>query len=174
MDSAFLESLISGAGPAGRLVGGWVVAVLYLVIGLLAAAGSILVFRRVFRGRWEPIFWAAFLVVIAAFYLAFAAWFEATSPAWWTEAVAVVVFLACAVGGLFHRAAIAAGYALHGLWDLTHSLAGTSLDGLALTDIPLGYPLFCLGFDLTVAVYLLRPDPAWREPGRFDPLFWRN
>ena len=59
MDAALLQSLVAGAGSGGQLVGGLVIAVLYAVIGLLAAAGSILIFSRVVRGRWEPIFWAS-------------------------------------------------------------------------------------------------------------------
>jgi hypothetical protein len=65
---------------------------LYAVIGVLGAVGSILVFRRIFQGRWEQIFWALFLLVIAAFYLSFAAYFGASTHAWQTEIVGVAVF----------------------------------------------------------------------------------
>ena len=174
MDSALLQNLVAGAGSSSQFIGGLVVAVLYAVIGLLAAIGSIFVFRRVFQGRWEQIFWTSFLVVIAAFYLSFAAYFEASTHAWQTELVGVGVFLACAVGGLFSRSAIAVGYVLHGLWDLSHSLSGSSLAGLSITEIPLGYGLFCLTYDVTVACYLVTSDTAWREAGRFDPYFWRH
>jgi hypothetical protein len=58
MDSALLQNLIAGAGSSVRFIGGLIVAVLYAVIGLL----SILVFRRIFQGRSEPIFWASFLL----------------------------------------------------------------------------------------------------------------
>ena len=75
MGTALLHNLIAGAGSSSQFVGGLVVAVLYAVIGSLGAIGSILVFRRIFHGRWEQIFWASFLVVIAAFYLSFAAYF---------------------------------------------------------------------------------------------------
>src|SRR5215468_12514349 len=107
-------------GSSSQLVGGFVVGLLYAVIGVLSAIGSIVVFRRIFQGRWEQIFWASFLVAIAAFYLSFAAYFEASTHAWQTEAVGVGVFLVCAVSGLFSRSAIAVGYVLHGLWDLAH------------------------------------------------------
>ena len=76
MDSALLQNLMAGI-PASQFIGGLVVAMLYVVIGLLSAIGSIFVFRRTFQGRWEQIFWACFLVVIAAFYLSFAAYFGA-------------------------------------------------------------------------------------------------
>jgi hypothetical protein len=79
MNSALLQNLMAGAGSSSQFIGGLVVALLYVVIGLLSAIGSIAVFRRIFQGRWEQIFWASFLVVIAAFYLSFAAYFEAST-----------------------------------------------------------------------------------------------
>ena len=54
---------------------------------------------------------------------------------------------------------------MHGLWDLFHSLSGTSLAGLSMTEIPLGYGIFCLTYDITVACYLMISDTAWRESG---------
>jgi hypothetical protein len=174
MDSALLQNLMAGAGSSSQFIGGIVVALLYAVIGLLAAIGSILTFRQIFQGRWEQIFWASFLVVIAAFYLSFAAYFEASTRAWQTELVGVAVFLVCAVGGLFFRPAIAVGYVMHGLWDLSHSLSGSSLGGLPITEIPLGYGFFCATFDVTVACYLMISDTAWHESGKFDPYFWRH
>jgi biopolymer transport protein ExbB/TolQ len=53
MDSALLQNLMAGAGSSSQFIGGLVVALLYVVIGLLAAIGSILIFRRIFQGRWE-------------------------------------------------------------------------------------------------------------------------
>jgi hypothetical protein len=122
-------------GSSSQLVGGFVVGMLYAVIGVLSAIGSIVVFRRIFQGRWEQIFWSSFLVAIAA---------------------------------------IAFGFAMHGLWDIAHSLFGSSLFGLPTTEIPVGYGMLCLTFDLTVAGYLMMSDAAWDEPGKFDPYFWRN
>jgi hypothetical protein len=165
---------MAGAGSSSQFIGGLVVAVLYLVIGLLSAIGSILIFRRVFQGRWEQIFWALFLVVIAAFYLSFAAYFGAATHAWQTEVIAVAVFAACAVGGLFFRSAIAVGYVMHGLWDLSHCLSGSSISGLSITEIPLGYGIFCSTYDFAVACYLMISDTAWHVPGKLDLYFWRR
>src|SRR5262249_32524579 len=139
MDSGLLKNLVTGAGSSSQFIGGLVVATLYAVIGVLGAVGSILVFRRIFQGRWEQIFWASFLFVIAAFYLSFAAYFGVAAQAWRTEIVGVAVFLVFALGGLFSRSAIAIGYVMHGLWDLTHCLSGSSLAGLSMTETPLGY-----------------------------------
>ena len=119
MDSALLQNLIAGAGSSSQFIGGLFVAMLYAVIGFLGAIGSILVFRRIFQGQWEQVFWACFLVVIAAFYLSFAAYFGASLHAWQTEVIGVAVFLIFAVGGLFSRSAIAVGYVVHGVWDLS-------------------------------------------------------
>jgi hypothetical protein len=174
MDSALLQNLMTVAGSSSQFIGGLVVALLYAVIGLLAAIGSIFIFRRIFHGRWEQIFWASFLVVIAAFYLSFAAYFEASAHAWQTELVGVAVFLVCAVGGLFFRPAIAVGYVMHGLWDLSHCLSGASVAGLSITEIPLGYGVFCATYDVTVACYLMISDTAWHETGKFDLYFWRQ
>src|SRR5499425_3496784 len=99
-------------GSSSQFVGGFVVGMLYAVIGVLSAIGSIVVFRRIFQGRWEQIFWTSFLAVIAAFYLSFAAYFEASTHAWQTELVGVAIFFVCAVGGLFSRSAIAVGYVM--------------------------------------------------------------
>jgi uncharacterized protein DUF6010 len=174
MDTALLQNLLAGAGSSSQFIGGLVVAVLYAVVGLLGAIGSIVVFRRVFQGRWEQIFWASFLVVIAAFYLSFAAYFGASTHAWQTELIGVAVFLVCALGGLFSRSAIALGYVMHGLWDLSHCLSGSSLAGLSITEIPLGYGIFCSTFDFVVACYLMITDSAWHEPGKLDLYFWRH
>ena len=174
MDLALLKNLVTGAGSSSQFIGGLVVALLYVVIGVLGAIGSILVFRRVFQGRWEQIFWASFLLMIAAFYLSFAAYFEASTHAWQTEIVGVCIFLVFAVGGLFSRSAIAVGYVMHGLWDLSHCLSASSLAGLSMTETPLGYGIFCSTFDFVVAYYLVISDSAWHEAGRFDLYFWRH
>jgi hypothetical protein len=174
MDSTLLRNLMAGAGSSSQLVGGLVVALLYAVVGVLGAIGSILVFRQIFQGRWEQIFWASFLVVIAAFYLSFAAYFGASTHAWRTEMVGVAIFLVFAAGGLFARSAIALGYVMYGLWDLSHCLSGSSLAGAAITETPLGYGIFCSTYDFVVACYLMISDTAWHAPGKFDPYFWRH
>ena len=171
---ALVETLAAGAGSGAQLVGGIIILVLYVIVGVLAAAGSILIFQRVFLGQWEQMFWASFLVVIAAFYLSFAAYYGAPTLAWQTEMIGVVIFLGLAFGGLFTSQAIALGYMAHGLWDLSHSLMGTSLAGLSLTDIPVGYGIFCATFDFTVVYYILTSTTGWHEEGRFDPMFWRQ
>ena len=62
-----------------------------------------------------------FLIMIAAFYLAFAAYFGVVS-AWRLETAVVVAFVAIALPGASLPFALILGYALHGLWDLLHEL----------------------------------------------------
>src|SRR5439155_33044 len=69
-----------------------VIIVLYVCVGILAAAGSIFIAQQLFSAKAEQIFFALFLVAIAAFYLAFTAYFG-DQRAWRLETVAVIVFL---------------------------------------------------------------------------------
>src|SRR5260370_29296011 len=58
-----------------RMLGFLVIVVLYATIGLLAATGAISITRKIFGPRAEQVFYGLFLVIIAAFYLAFVAYF---------------------------------------------------------------------------------------------------
>ena len=127
MGSALLQNLMAGTGSSSQFIGGLVVTVLYLVIGLLSAIGSILIFRQVFQGRWEQIFWALFLVVIAGFYLSFAAYFGASIHAWQTErchfpglCCGWAVFSICYCGWLCHAWAL--GFIPLSVWLFTFGL----------------------------------------------------
>ena len=72
-------------------VGFVVILIWYAIIGLLATAGSVAVTQKFVPGRSEQIFYGAFLVPIAGFYLAFAAYFGNLSS-WRTELIAVLAF----------------------------------------------------------------------------------
>src|SRR5258705_6897376 len=63
------------------MLGFLVIVVLYATIGLLAAAGAISITRKIFGPRAEQVFYGLFLVFIAAFYLAFVAYFG-NAAAW--------------------------------------------------------------------------------------------
>src|SRR5262245_19282703 len=127
-------------GQGYSVLGFAVIIVLYAVIGLLAAAGTIFSARKVFAAKAEQIFYAMFLLLIASFYLAFTAYFGVTT-AWRLETSAVVVFLAISLLGMRLPVALIIGYALHGLWDLLHELqahgALTGFETGQLTAIPL-------------------------------------
>jgi hypothetical protein len=96
------------------------------------------------------------LIMIAAFYLAFAAYFGVAS-AWQPETAVVGAFVAIALPGASLPFALILGYSLHGLWDLLHELqahgAYSAFEPGQLTPIPLAYGVFCAAFDFCMAAY---------------------
>ncbi|HET7294616.1 MAG TPA: DUF6010 family protein [Vicinamibacteria bacterium] len=140
------------------------IVVLYVVIGLLAATGCVTVSRRFLGPRAEQVFYAVFLVVIAAFYLAFAAHFR-SAMAWRLESAAVVAFFAIGLAGARLPVALVVGYLLHGPWDLLHELvqqgAISAFEPGQLTAVPLAYGFFCAAFDLFMAGYIYQRRGAW-------------
>jgi hypothetical protein len=155
----------------GHVLGFVVIVILYAVVGFMAATGTIVIARKIFAPRAEQLFYAGFLVMIAAFYLAFTAYFGVTT-AWRLETAVVVAFVAIALVGARLPGALAAGYFLHGIWDLLHELeAHGAFSGFApgrLTAIPLAYGVFCAAFDLLMAAYIYRQrgewSAAWKVP----------
>jgi hypothetical protein len=150
-----------------------VIIVLYLGIGILAAAGSIFIAQKLFSAKGEQIFFALFFVAIAGFYLAFTAYFE-NQEAWQLEIGAVIVFTVFGILGLRFPVALIVGYSLHGIWDVLHEVyafGGASPFGAGkMTELPLAYGAFCAAFDWCVAAYFYtrRNDwnAAWRAGAR--------
>jgi len=152
-------------GQGHSMLGFVVIVILYAVIGLMAAAGTIFIARRVLTPKAEQIFYAAFLILIAAFYLAFASYFGAAGTAWQVETAAVVAFVAIALLGARLPAALIVGYALHGVWDLLHELeahgAYSAFGPGQLTSIPFAYGIFCAAFDFCMAGYFYTRRAEW-------------
>jgi hypothetical protein len=117
-----------------------VIIMLYICVGILAAAGSIFISQKLFSAKAEQIFFALFLVAIAAFYLAFTAYFS-DEEAWRFETMAVVVFAIFGLVGLRVPSLLILGYLLHGVWDVlheVHAFGGTDFFGAhRLTELPL-------------------------------------
>ena len=141
-----------------------VIVILYATIGLMAAAGAIFIVRKFLAPRAEQIFYAIFLIMIAAFYLAFADYYKA-GAAWRVETAVVGVFVVIGVLGARFPFALVVGYSLHGLWDLLHELqAHGGHSGFApgqLTAIPLAYGVFCAAFDFCIAGYAYTRGAEW-------------
>jgi len=149
-----------------------IIIVLYISVGLLAAAGSIFISQKLFSATGEQIFFALFFIAIAGFYLAFTAYFE-NQEAWRLEIGAVIVFTVFGILGLRFPVALIIGYSLHGIWDVVHEIhafAGISPFGPGkMTELPLAYGVFCAAFDWCVAGYFYtrRRDwnAAWKAHG---------
>ena len=86
-------------GHGYSMLGFVVIMILYAVIGLMAAAGTISITRKLLAPKTEQIFYAMFLIMIAAFYLAFAAYFGVAS-AWRVETAVVVAFVVIGLLGV--------------------------------------------------------------------------
>ncbi len=151
-------------GPDYKVLGFVVIVVLYMGIGLMAARGTLCIFRKILSPRSEQIFYAMFLMLVAAFYLAFAAYFRETT-AWRLETIVVFAFVALSLLGVRLPFALIAGYSLHGLWDLLHELQAHGVYSAfkpgQLTAIPLAYGVFCAAFDFSMAAYFYGRVADW-------------
>jgi hypothetical protein len=145
-------------------VGFVVIVVLYASIGLMAVLGSIVITQKLFAPRHEQVFYGLFLVAIAAFFLAFAAYFGAGSS-WATESTAVVFFAVLGLAGTRLPSALIVGYPLHALWDMLHEwhahAGAVMIAPEQLTSIPLAYGVFCLTYDVGVALYVRSRKTTW-------------
>jgi hypothetical protein len=155
-----------------QIFGFAVIAVLYVSIGVMAAIGTIFTFRKILSPKSEQILYAMALILVALFYLAFAAYFDATS-AWRVEGIAVLAFVAISLLGVRLPFFLIAGYCLHGIWDFLHEL---QLHGIYsafqpgdLTAIPLAYGFFCAAYDFSMAVYFYRRRFEWIAAWKAKP-----
>ena len=146
------------------MLGFVVIVILYAVIGLMAAVGTIFTARKIFGPKAEQFFYGMFLILVAAFYLAFVAYFG-NAAAWHVETAAVLVFAMISVFGVRIPIALIVGYPLHGLWDLLHELlaqgAFSAFEPGRLTSIPLAYGVFCAVFDVCIAGYFYARRDEW-------------
>ena len=131
----------------------------------MATAGSVVVSQKFFPGRSEQIFYGALLVPIAGYYLACVAYFANVSS-WRIELIGVIVFSVAGIVGTRYSAVLIVGYALHGIWDALHELAGqrgfSPFGSGELTAIPLAYGVFCAVFDIAIAAYFVRRKHFWK------------
>src|SRR5882762_3393238 len=145
------------------MLGFLVIVVLYATIGLLGAAGAISITRKI-GPKAEQVLYGLFLVIIAALYLAFVAYFG-KATAWRVETVAVVLFALIGLFGVRLPVALVIGYALHGAWDLVHELQAQGAISAyylgQLTAVPLAYGVFCAAFDVCIAAYAFKRRDEW-------------
>jgi hypothetical protein len=141
-----------------------IIIVLYVSVGILAAAGSIFISQKLFSARAEQIFFALFLVAIAAFYLAFTGYFG-DQGAWRLEIGAVIVFFLFGIFGLRLPFVLIVGYCLHGIWDVVHEIHAfgrvSPFGAQEMTEIPLAYGAFCAAYDWCMAGYFYTRRREW-------------
>jgi hypothetical protein len=101
-------------------------------------------------GRWsgfdrDRAFYPTLLVVIAGYYILFAA-MSGSGHALVAESLAMVAFAALAVAGFrFSSWLVVAGLAGHGVFDALHGAV------VANPGVPEWWPAFCLAFDVGAA-----------------------
>jgi|SRR5215831_6458383 len=159
-------------GHGYQMLGFVVIAILYVGIGVMAARGTICIFRKILSPKSEQIFYAMFLIAVAALYLAFAAYFRAAT-AWQVETAAVAAFVAIGLLGVRLPFALIVGFPLHGLWDLLHELLAhggySAFESGQLTAVPLAYGFFCAAFDFYVAAYFYGRRAEWNAARNRGP-----
>jgi hypothetical protein len=163
VSAIYLGVLDAGLGTAMALAA---ILFLYLVIGVVAAIGTVTISRARFSPRFEHIFFALLLIPIAAMYLAFVEYFGDHS-ALRLEVYGVALFAGLGLLGLRLPALLIIGYALHGAWDLAHEaflyLGPAPGDIRSVTAIPLAYGVFCAAYDWCMAGYFFTRQAAWRH-----------
>lgn len=134
-----------------------IIMVWYLGIGVLTAVGVIAVGRQWLTRPAERVFLGLLLIPVAAVYLAFVGYFHAPEALRLVAGQVVVIGLLGVVGTRLPLVA-AAGWALHGGWDLWHEVVSHGAGGVppGMTPIPLAYGIFCAAVDWVIAGYLLR------------------
>jgi hypothetical protein len=130
--------------------------VAHLVIGAVSAFAFVIIARRSGTNGEKEIY-AAGLFIAALIYVGFAT-IGGASFGWSViELAGLVVFTLLAVLGLkLSIWLLAAGWALHCLWDaLLHLTRHAAF-------VPDWYPVICLGFDLILAAYIVA---RFKAPG---------
>ena len=141
-----------------------VIIALYAAIGAMSAAGTVYLSQKSLPARFEPAFFGVFLIPIAAFYLAFTAYFG-DDAAWSLETGAVAAFAVLGIAGIKFPLTLSAAYGLHGAWDVLHEIqahvAMNVFGGNESTQIPLAYGIFCASYDWCIAAYFLTRHEHW-------------
>ena len=120
------------------------------VIGIILAL-AVSTYAAALRLDWDRAFYPTVLIVIAFYYVLFAA-MGGSARAIVVESLLAGVFVAAASLG-FRRSLwlVAAALAAHGVQDLFHARL------VANPGVPAWWPAFCSTYDLAAAAYL-----AWR------------
>lgn len=121
---------------------------IHLVIGIVSGIVFITIARRC-AVNLEKRIYAVGLALAALIYVGLAAMGSASVNWNVVELAGLAVFTLVAVLGLkVSTWFLAAGWAVHGLWDVLLHLRQHT------TFVPEWYPVICLGFDLIVAIYI--------------------
>jgi len=117
------------------------------VIGIVLSAGVALFARSVGFDR-DRAFYPTVLIVVASYYLLFAAMTQSVQTVL-VEALATAVFAIAAVAGFKGSGwIVAAGLAGHGVFDALHGFI------IENPGVPVWWPAFCLSYDVGAGAIL--------------------
>jgi hypothetical protein len=126
------------------------------IIGLVVAVG-VAVFGRYVGFDRDRAFYATVVIVVASFYVLFAA-ISGSLPTVLLESAVMTAFVLAAIAGFKSSAWIlVAALAGHGIFDAVHGYV------LENSGVPVWWPAFCLAYDLGAAgilAWLLQRRPA--------------
>ena len=133
------------------------------VVGIVLSLGVALFARRVGFDR-DRAFYPTVLIVIASYYVLFAAMSESAHTVLLESMVMAGFSIAAVVGFRSSTWIVVGGLAGHGVFDALH---GNILEN---SGVPVWWPAFCLAYDLGAAAglaWVLRPWPGGsRVPSR--------
>ena len=131
-----------------------------IVVGLLSA-----LLGRVARLDRERAFYPTILIVVAAYYILFAA-MGASRGVLVAESLGAVVFTAVAIIGFNGNLwLVAAGLAGHGVFDMFHARLVTD------PGVPVWWPAFCMAADVVLGICLAVLLRSGRLPARVPGAF---
>jgi hypothetical protein len=114
------------------------------VVGIVLSLG-VAVFARLVRFDRDRAFYPTVLIVIASYYVLFAAMIGSVETVL-LESIVMAVFVIAAVAGFKGRPwIIVAGLAAHGVQDAVHSYI------VANAGVPAWWPAWCLAYDVGAA-----------------------
>jgi hypothetical protein len=114
------------------------------VIGIVLSLSVALFASRVGFDR-DRAFYPTVLIVIASYYVLFAAMSESVSTVLWESLVMTGFSIAAAVGFKSSAWIVVGGLAGHGVFDAFHGYV------LENSGVPVWWPAFCLAFDVGAA-----------------------
>ena len=131
------------------------------VIGIVLSVSVALLARSVGFDR-DRAFYPTVLIVIASYYVLFAAMSDSVETVLLESVIMAVFAIAAVVGFKSSSWIVVAALAGHGVLDALH---GKILEN---SGVPVWWPPFCLAFDLGAAAslaWLIKRDPRQKKPG---------
>lgn len=132
------------------------------IIGVIVVLLTIMPTNKFLRPRNEQIFYSLTLIPIAFIYIGFS-YYYGNLPALHAEIVGLIIFTVLALLSQFLSSWILViAYVGHGVWDIFHEIFINGIsDGIPWTQVPQGYAVFCLVYDVIIAVYVYKRLKTW-------------